>query len=115
MPLYEYACRSCGHQFEARQKITDEPLKACPSCHKEAAERLVSRSSFALKGAGWYADGYGSKSGGDGGDTAKDGGVKSSEGAKEFKVSGETTIKESAKPEPKSEAKSEPVKKASDD
>jgi putative FmdB family regulatory protein len=64
MPLYEYACRNCGHQFEARQKMSDDPIKTCPNCQQDTVERLVSRSSFALKGSGWYADGYGGGAGG---------------------------------------------------
>jgi putative FmdB family regulatory protein len=65
MPLYEYACAECGHQLEARQKMSDPPLKICPKCGDESLERLVSRSSFALKGSGWYADGYGATGGKD--------------------------------------------------
>lgn len=59
MPIYEYACTRCGHALEANQKFSDPPLTTCSSCGEEGLERLVSRSSFALKGAGWYADGYG--------------------------------------------------------
>lgn len=70
MPLYEYACEKCGHQLEAQQKMSDDPLKTCPSCGADALQRLVSRSSFALKGSGWYADGYGAKSGGDSGSSS---------------------------------------------
>lgn len=61
MPLYEYRCQKCGHPLEARQKISDAPLLTCPNCGADALERLVSQSSFALKGSGWYADGYGAK------------------------------------------------------
>ncbi len=59
MPIYEYACSSCGHEMEARQQFSDDPLTLCPECNKENLERMVSNSSFALKGSGWYADGYG--------------------------------------------------------
>lgn len=45
--------------MEIKQSISDEPIKECPKCGAEALERLVSQSSFALKGGGWYADGYG--------------------------------------------------------
>jgi putative FmdB family regulatory protein len=82
MPLYEYACQNCGHQFETRQRISDEPLKTCPKCSKDTLERLVSATSFTLKGSGWYADGYGGgskKSGGDGASSAKDSGSGASE------------------------------------
>lgn len=59
MPIYEYVCDSCGHQLEARQRLSDDPLTDCPSCHQSRLERLVSNTSFSLKGGGWYADGYG--------------------------------------------------------
>ena len=60
MPLYEYRCSSCGHEFETEQRITADPLKDCPQCTKPALERLISRTSFALKGGGWYKDAYSS-------------------------------------------------------
>lgn len=55
MPIYEYQCTSCGHQLEAFQKITEAPLTDCPNCHKETLEKLISATSFQLKGTGWYA------------------------------------------------------------
>lgn len=55
MPIYEYQCQMCGHQFETIQKISDQPLKECPVCHKEALSKLISATSFQLKGTGWYA------------------------------------------------------------
>lgn len=66
MPVYEYACAACGHEFEEWQKITDEPVKTCPKCKKRKVERLISKTSFQLKGGGWYSDLYSSsKAGGD--------------------------------------------------
>ena len=67
MPIYEYHCRACDHEFEEMQKITDGPLRKCPECAALKLERLVSRSSFQLKGGGWYVTEYGGKkaSGGD--------------------------------------------------
>ncbi len=63
---YEYACSNCGHQWEAKQSIKDDPLTECPSCHEQTAKRQISRGgSFILKGGGWYADLYSSKSGSD--------------------------------------------------
>ncbi len=59
MPLYEYECSSCGKQFEEMQSIKDKPLKTCKFCGG-SVQRLISRSSFALKGGGWYRDGYSS-------------------------------------------------------
>jgi putative FmdB family regulatory protein len=60
MPLYEYQCENCGKTFEIIQKFSDPPLSNCPhSCGKEGTvKRLVSRTSFQLKGGGWYATDY---------------------------------------------------------
>lgn len=60
MPTYEYEC-SKGHRFEFDQSIKDEPLKTCRKKECRArAKRLISRTSFTLKGGGWFSDGYGS-------------------------------------------------------
>ena len=60
MPIYEYHCEACGHEFELLQKITDKPIQRCEACHKPRARRLISQSSFQLKGGGWYSDLYSS-------------------------------------------------------
>ncbi len=83
MPIYEYACKKCDGEFEVSQRITDEPLKRylCPHCGKRAAvTKLISRSSFHLKGSGWYATDYG-KNGSKSSDSdgAKDNESKSTE------------------------------------
>jgi putative FmdB family regulatory protein len=54
MPFYEYQCKSCGHELEAMQKVSDAPLKKCPHCGKSQLQRLMSAPVFRLKGAGWY-------------------------------------------------------------
>lgn len=59
MPIYEYACKGCGHEFEREQRISDAPIKKCPSCGALKARRQISRTSFVLKGGGWYSDLYG--------------------------------------------------------
>ena len=64
MPIYEYRCTACGHQFERLQKISDEPIEICPECGQEDVRKLVSQSGFVLKGGGWYKDHYGLKSSG---------------------------------------------------
>lgn len=61
MPIYEYVCNACSHEFEEWQKITDSPVRKCPSCGKRKVERLVSLSAFHLKGSGWYVTDYGGK------------------------------------------------------
>ncbi|MGP8154533.1 MAG: FmdB family zinc ribbon protein [Smithella sp.] len=57
MPIYEYKCKKCGSQFEAFQGITDPELKSCKFC-KGKVQKLVSLSSFSLKGSGWYVTDY---------------------------------------------------------
>jgi putative FmdB family regulatory protein len=73
MPVYEYACAKCESEFEVEQRITEDPIKTCPRCRSRRVKRLISQTSFALKGGGWYADGYASKSGKSDGDSSKSG------------------------------------------
>lgn len=61
MPIYEYQCAACGHQLEVMQKMSEEPLKECPECHKPALSKLVSAAGFQLKGSGWYVTDYSAK------------------------------------------------------
>ena len=61
MPIYEYDCQLCGHDFEEVQRFSDPPVERCPECGNLSAKRKVSISAFHLKGGGWYKDGYGSK------------------------------------------------------
>lgn len=60
MPIYEYFCKNCSKDFERIQKFSDPPAKKCPSCGGKI-EKKVSRSSFQLKGTGWYATDYAKK------------------------------------------------------
>ena len=60
MPIYEYECKNCGAHFEVWQKITDEPLRKCEKCGGEL-RKLISESSFILKGTGWYVTDYARK------------------------------------------------------
>ena len=53
MPTYEYSCSECG-RFEAFQKITDDPLKACPTCGKEVRRLISANVNILFKGSGWY-------------------------------------------------------------
>jgi len=54
MPFYEYECTNCKFYVEALQKVSDAPLKQCPSCKKQTLKKLVSAPVFRLKGGGWY-------------------------------------------------------------
>jgi putative FmdB family regulatory protein len=60
MPIYEYECVNCGHVHEIMQKISDKPLSKCPQCSGKL-QKLISQSSFHLKGSGWYATDYAKK------------------------------------------------------
>ena len=71
LPLYEYRCKQCGHQFEKIQSFSAPEEKECPVCHGEV-ERLISAPAIQFKGAGWYVNDYaakGSKSGSKSGDS----------------------------------------------
>lgn len=54
MPIYEYACKSCGFQKDVLQKISDDPLTTCPECSKETFSKQISAPGFRLSGSGWY-------------------------------------------------------------
>lgn len=71
MPIYEYACKSCGKTIDVLQKVSDPTPETCSECGaKDSLSKVVSRSSFVLKGGGWYSDLYSS--------TKKDGSASSS-------------------------------------
>jgi putative FmdB family regulatory protein len=93
MPIYEYACGKCGREFEVEQRISDDPIKTCPHCRSRKVKRLISRTSFVLKGSGWYSDLYSSSKP----DTGK------SEGKSES--GGDAATPSDAKPEKKGDAK----------
>jgi putative FmdB family regulatory protein len=59
MPIYEYHCAKCG-DFEVMQKISDKPLTNCPTCRRKV-NKLISSTSFQLKGSGWYVTDYARK------------------------------------------------------
>jgi putative FmdB family regulatory protein len=63
MPFYEYKCNKCDHQTEIFQKISDPPIKRCELCNGRM-KRLISQTTFHLKGTGWYVTDYASKTGG---------------------------------------------------
>lgn len=59
MPVYEYKCSGCGRRHEFIQKFSDKPLSTCPVCRGEM-RKLISSTSFVLKGTGWYVTDYAS-------------------------------------------------------
>jgi putative FmdB family regulatory protein len=92
MPIYEYQCQKCG-TFEVTQRITEKPLNKCPTC-KAKVKKLISNTSFQLKGTGWYVTDYARKGKSD---------SKSENGSKPSET------KTESKAESKGEAKKESV------
>lgn len=60
MPIYEYKCQKCGNLLEIIQKFNDKPLTKCGKCGGEL-KKMISNTSFVLKGTGWYKTDYASK------------------------------------------------------
>ncbi len=88
MPLYEYKCQKCGHQFEKIQKYSDRMVKKCPDCGGRV-EQMITAPAVQFKGTGWYVTDYAKKSSGlpssDGGgkDSKKDDKPKSDSATKD--------------------------------
>lgn len=61
MPIYEYVCTACGHALDTLQKMSDAPLTDCPECNKATLQKVMSATSFQLKGTGWYATDFKNK------------------------------------------------------
>jgi putative FmdB family regulatory protein len=91
MPTYEYRCRSCGHDFEKFQRMSDEPVADCPECGAPAERRLSPGAGVVFKGSGFYATDY---RGGD------------------YKKAADAEIKSTWKPDSLPESKSKAAKEA---
>ena len=93
MPIYEYRCLDCGHQFELMQKFSDPPAETCTSC-SGTVQKLISRSAFHLKGSGWYVTDYGRNGSANGKATDKtdsESSAESSDAKKTSESSGSTS------------------------
>lgn len=104
MPIYEYACNSCKHTFDALQKMSDDKLVDCPECGKPSLRKLLSAPKFRLSGGGWYETDF--KTGNKrniAGDAEKTGTAKEAE-----------PKKSDAKPAAETPAKTTPPKPATD-
>ncbi len=108
MPIYEYFCEDCDKAHEVTQRISDKKLKKCPVCGSERIRKLVSLSSFHLKGSGWYVTDYKGKNPGNGNGQASEGSDSASVDAKPAK---DDTGGEKAKSDVKSDAKSKSASK----
>ena len=93
MPLYEYRCKKCGHQFEKIQSFSAPDEKECPECTGEV-ERLISAPAFQFKGAGWYVNDYGAK-----------GGAKSASKSSDSSGDGKSAASSESKPAAPSDSK----------
>lgn len=98
MPIYEYSCQKCG-VVEVTQRITEKPLAKCPRC-KSKVKKLISNTSFQLKGTGWYVTDYARK--GQNGEAKSDNASKPS--------SSSSSSSSESKTESKTESKSETKK-----
>lgn len=83
MPIYEYTCGGCGRTFEEFQSIKAPPLETCSVCGSKKVRRLISCTSFILKGSGWYVTDYSRNGSGRGKGKAKEKGGESKESTKE--------------------------------
>ena len=95
MPIYEYRCLDCGHQFELMQKFSDPPAETCTSC-SGTVQKLISRSAFHLKGSGWYVTDYGRNGNANGKAAGKEGSENSSESNAESNDTKSTSDKSDA-------------------
>jgi putative FmdB family regulatory protein len=103
MPTYGYRCSNCGHQFEIIQRISDEPLKACPKCQGKLAKVLYP-VGISFKGSGFYTTDYkGSDKSSD--SSSSNGVAPSKDGSSESKPETKSESKSGAKAESKSDAK----------
>jgi putative FmdB family regulatory protein len=80
VPLYEYRCKDCGHQFEKIQSFSAPEETECPACHGPI-ERLISAPAIQFKGSGWYVNDYASKGSDRSMKASAEGNSKSAEGS----------------------------------
>ena len=113
MPTYEYQCSACGHRFEKFQSIKAAPIKECPACGKNKAQRLIGTGAgLIFKGSGFYitdyrSEGYKEKAKTEAGTSSTESKPSDNGAAKESKPAAQTHSAPAAKPEPKPAAKKE--------
>ncbi len=106
MPTYGYKCKSCGHEFEILQKMSDAPLKTCPNCGGELQKKMYA-AGVIFKGSGYYSTDYKASKGSDSGTSngSGSGSEKTSEKAPE--KSSEKSSEKSGDAKPAAESKAE--------
>jgi putative FmdB family regulatory protein len=108
MPIYEFVCQACGHEFEQIVPFSATTSPRCTVCQSEQVQRQLSRPAIHFKGSGWYiTDSKASKTSANGNDGEKTGAAESTADSKEGAPSTKAESKSEAKSESKSEAKSE--------
>jgi putative FmdB family regulatory protein len=106
MPIYAYRCSACGHAQDHLQKMSDDPLHACPACGGETYVKQVTAAGFQLKGSGWYVTDFrGGNSGGPKKDEGSDKPGERADAPSDAKAEGKADAKPDAKPGAKAEAK----------
>ena len=107
MPFYEYECSNCRFYVEVLQKLSEQPLKKCPSCGKKALKKLVSAPVFRLKGSGWYETDFKSDQEGKRNLAGADKEESSAESKSEAKPAADATAKADVKADSKADSKGE--------
>lgn len=92
MPIYEYHCGKCG-DFEIMQKMSDKPLTTCPTCRRKVT-KLISSTTFHLKGSGWYITDYARK--GEGGGSKPEKKTEKADKSEATSSSGDTSSSDSS-------------------
>ena len=107
MPLYEYRCESCDHQFEVIQKFSDPHVSVCPKCGGGPVVKLISSPAFTFKGTGFYITDYARKDQGKGDQDKAEKADKSTESTPSASETKPASTSDSATPTPKSPPKTE--------
>lgn len=96
MPIYEFSCHDCGHEFEKIQSFSDSSTPLCPNCQGVHVRRRISQPAIHFKGSGWYiTDSKNSSKASANGGKKEEGGVA--------KENSDTSSAESPKPAPAAE------------
>ena len=100
MPTYEYRCKSCGHELEAQQSFTDDPLSTCPSCGAEALRKVFGNIAVTFKGSGFYKTDNRSSSSSSSSSSSTDSGSSSSDSGSSSDKKSDSSTKSETKTEP---------------
>ena len=116
MPIFEYVCDKCDHEFETLQKVSESPLKICEACGRKGLRKKISAAGFRLSGSGWYETDFksGKKKNVSGSDD-KGGGEASAKKESSGSNSGSKSDSKSSTSSEKSASKSSNVSKTSND